>query len=427
MEKWKVMFLICLYGAVKEFRPTEPYMYEYQHNVLNMTEHTLNSKVYPIWTYSYLVALIPSFLLTDVLLYKPILIVEALSYFSCWCIFVFGTSVWSMQLLEMFYGWATATEIAYFSYIYVKVPKEEYKSATAFTRAALLVGRFLSYALAQILIGLSLADYMTLNIISLVAMTLAVILAAVLPQVSWRNAYQKKLEDNNSPDDLESLVNEASYKDYLKLFFMELHQNLYEIYRNPMILKWSIWSALSSCIFYQIVNYTQTLWGTLPESQNKYNGITEALVPLMGIPADLITRQLNVNWNRWGDVLLSVGSLIQAGLLFWASQSNQIIIMYICYIIYRVIYQLSTTIAQSTLALSLDSRLFGLLFGINTFVALALQSILTAIVIDAEKLAIRAQFVVYSGYHLLVAILFAIIFAVWASRSFLKSRAQSNA
>lgn len=141
----------------------------------------------------------------------------------------------------------------------------------------------------------------------------------------------------------------------------------------------------------QIINYTQTLWGTLSEEQNRYNGITEALVPLMGIPADLITRQLNINWNRWGDILLSLGSLVQGALLFWMSQSNQILILYACYIGYRVIYQLTTTIAQSTLALSLDSRLFGVLFGINTFMALVLQSVLTGIVIDAEKLAIRAQ------------------------------------
>lgn len=111
----------------------------------------------------------------------------------------------------------------------------------------------------------------------------------------------------------------------------------------------------------------------------------------MGIPADLITRQLNVNWNKWGDVLLAVGSVLQGGLLFWMSQSSHILVLYASYIVYRVIYQMTTTIAQSTLAFSLDSRLFGLLFGINTFVALILQSILTAIVIDAEKLEIRPQ------------------------------------
>lgn len=93
---------------------------------------------------------------------------------------------------------------------------------------------------------------MTLNIINLVSMTFAVFLAAILPHVPWRNAYQKKLEDKKSVTDLESLVSEAKYSDYLKLFFVELHQNLYTIYKNPLVLKWSIWSALSSCIFYQV-------------------------------------------------------------------------------------------------------------------------------------------------------------------------------
>uniref|UniRef100_A0A1I7TVZ0 Reduced folate carrier n=1 Tax=Caenorhabditis tropicalis TaxID=1561998 RepID=A0A1I7TVZ0_9PELO len=411
MDQWKVMVLICLYGAVKEFRPTEPYMYEYQHTVLNMTEHTLNSQVYPIWTYSYLITLIPAFLLTDVFLYKPLIVFEALSYFLCWVIFV----------LELIYGWATATEIAYFAYIYVKVPKTEYKSATAFTRAALLVGRFLAYALAQLLIGMNWSSYQTLNIISLVAMTIALFLAVILPKVGWKEAYEKKLEDNNVQGNIKEIVDESSYVDYLKLFFAGLRHNLLAIYRNPLIFKWSVWSALSSCIFYQVTNYTQTLWGTLPDTQNRWNGITEALVPLLGIPADLITRQLNVNWNRWGDLLLAVGSVGQAGLLFWMSQSNHILVLYLSYIFYRVIYQMSTTIAQSTLALSLDSRLFGLLFGINTFVALILQSILTAVVIDWQKLDIRPQFVVYSIYHLVVAIGFGVIFGIWAGRRIFKA------
>ncbi|KAF1754390.1 hypothetical protein GCK72_020951 [Caenorhabditis remanei] len=422
MEQWKVMVLICLYGAVKEFRPTEPYMYEYQHTTLNMSEHTLNSQVYPIWTYSYLITLIPAFLLTDVFLYKPLLVFEAFSYFLCWVIFVFGRSVWSQQVLELIYGWATATEIAYFAYIYVKVPKTEYKSATAFTRAALLVGRFLAYALAQLLIGMNWASYSTLNIISLVAMTIAVFLALILPRVEWKEAYEKKLEDNNVQGDLKEIVDQSSYMDYLRMFFVGLRHNLLAIYRNPLILKWSVWSALSSCIFYQVTNYTQTLWGTLPESENRWNGITEALVPLLGIPADLITRQLNVNWNKWGDLLLAVGSVGQAGLLFWMSQSNHIVVLYLSYIFYRVIYQLTTTIAQSTLAFSLDSRLFGLLFGINTFVALLMQSVLTAVVIDWQKLEIRPQFVVYSCYHLVVAISFAAIFGIWATRRFIKTR-----
>lgn len=40
-----MMLLLCIFGAVKEFRPTEPYIYEYEHTVLNISEHTLNSQV----------------------------------------------------------------------------------------------------------------------------------------------------------------------------------------------------------------------------------------------------------------------------------------------------------------------------------------------------------------------------------------------
>ena len=56
------------------------------------------------------------------------------------------------QILEFFYGWATAGEIAYFAYIYVKVDKKDYPKVTGYTRAALLFGRFLSYVVSAPLI-----------------------------------------------------------------------------------------------------------------------------------------------------------------------------------------------------------------------------------------------------------------------------------
>ncbi|PZQ90894.1 MAG: hypothetical protein DI548_02870 [Flavobacterium johnsoniae] len=43
---WQVTtLLLCCYGFLKEFRPTEPYLYEYEHCTLNISEHTLNSAV----------------------------------------------------------------------------------------------------------------------------------------------------------------------------------------------------------------------------------------------------------------------------------------------------------------------------------------------------------------------------------------------
>ncbi|CAB3396575.1 unnamed protein product [Caenorhabditis bovis] len=407
----RTVILLCSYGVLKEFRPTEPYMYEYEHVNLNISEHTLNHQVYPIWTYSYLAALIPAFLLTDVLLYKSLIVFEAFSYTLVWILFVFGRSVLCMQLLELFYGWATATEIAYFAYIYVKVPKENFKSATAFTRAALLLGRFAAYALAQLLIGLKWGDYMTLHIISLVSMCLAIINSLILPNVSWRSAFARKLDEQGLTN-IPELMKIARYKDFVKMYFSNIHRDLYLIYTDQFILKWSAWWALANCIFLQVTNYTQTLWGTLSEEDNRFNGITEALVPLFGIPADLLTQRINLNWTRYGELVLAVGSIVQAAFLLWMSQTHSIYIMYFCYILYRIIYQATMTIAQCNLATRLQCESYGLLFGINTFIALSFQTVLTVLIINVANLSIRPQFLVYSFYHIAVAVIFFLTFSI---------------
>lgn len=60
-----------------------------------------------------------------------------------------------------------ATEIAYFTYIYAKVPKEHYLKTTSHTRASILAGRFVAGLSGQILHYTGLMDYRQLNYITL--------------------------------------------------------------------------------------------------------------------------------------------------------------------------------------------------------------------------------------------------------------------
>lgn len=126
--RWSVILgILCTYGFLKEFRPSEPFLYQYQNEDLNISAQVLNADIYPFWTYSYLVALIPVFLLTDVLLYKPVLMLESVSYVAVWVTLIWGRTIWSQKIVEVLYGWATATEIAYYAYIYAKIEKEHYQ------------------------------------------------------------------------------------------------------------------------------------------------------------------------------------------------------------------------------------------------------------------------------------------------------------
>jgi thiamine transporter 2/3 len=117
------LLLLCAYGFFKELRPSEPYLTEYlvddHWKGLNKTD--VYSRIYPVWPYSYFGLLIPVFLLTDLLRYKPIIMFEGVSYVATWCLLLWANGVVWMQMMEFFYGIATSTEIAYYTYIYAKV------------------------------------------------------------------------------------------------------------------------------------------------------------------------------------------------------------------------------------------------------------------------------------------------------------------
>jgi thiamine transporter 2/3 len=74
-----------------------------------------------------MLVLIPVFLITDIVLYKPVLVLESIAYILVWSALIWGRSVLSQQIGELMYGVATATEIAYYAYIYAKVDKTHYQ------------------------------------------------------------------------------------------------------------------------------------------------------------------------------------------------------------------------------------------------------------------------------------------------------------
>lgn len=51
-------------------------------------------------------------------------------------------------------------------------------------------------------------------------------------------------------------------------------------------------------------------------------------------------------WNKWGESLLLVTSLLQGLLLILMSQTGSIVAAYVCYIAFRTLYQVMITVAR---------------------------------------------------------------------------------
>lgn len=192
MKEWiKISLILCTFGFFRELRPSEPFVTEFLSNGTwwNVSSEQVNREIYPLGTYSYLVELCVVFLITDILRfvveismnkflkdfnvfiynfsrYKPIIIASALIGLVLWSLLLWGTTIELLYMVQICYGFYMAAEVAYYTYMYAKVEKENYQKVTGHARASLLSGRFIASVLAQILVSLDLLDLRELNFIS---------------------------------------------------------------------------------------------------------------------------------------------------------------------------------------------------------------------------------------------------------------------
>uniref|UniRef100_A0A8C3R6L7 Thiamine transporter 2 n=1 Tax=Cyanoderma ruficeps TaxID=181631 RepID=A0A8C3R6L7_9PASS len=94
---------------------------------------------------------------------------------------LFAHGVVAMQLVEFFYGMVTATEVAYYAYIYSVVSTQHYQRVTSYCRSVTLAAATVAAVLGQLLVSLAHVSYFSLNAITLASVSLAFLCAFFLP------------------------------------------------------------------------------------------------------------------------------------------------------------------------------------------------------------------------------------------------------
>ncbi|KAK2715771.1 thiamine transporter 1-like [Artemia franciscana] len=428
IKQYLPVIFILMFGFFKELRPSEPFLTEYLLGPWkNLTEEQVYQDIFPVWTYSYLLLLIAVFLLTDFLRYKPVIILEGFAYIITWILLILGQTVGAFQAVEFFYAIASSTEVAYSTYIYAQDLPMTFEKLTGLVQAALLAGRFGAGILAQVLVTTGALDYYSLNFISLGSVCVATCFSFALPSVP-RSIYFYRDESASLGPEQENdedrgydaeVPPEATKKTVIKMTFSEgcslIWKDFRSSYSNLSVVKWSVWWAFTMCCNLQVLNYIQPLWQTIaPTSTGSlYNGIVEALQNILSALATLAVAYSRVNWSKWGEFTLALCALISGFLLSFMASTRHLWVAYMCYILFKIIYQVLITVSNYEIAKDLNMHCYGLIFGFNTFLALILQSILTTIVASGVGLGLppRDQFVVYGIYFFVLAGVFTTIAA----------------
>ncbi|XP_061061562.1 thiamine transporter 2 [Eubalaena glacialis] len=442
--------ILCLFGFFSMMRPSEPFLMLYLSGPdKNLTSEEITNEIFPVWTYSYLVLLLPVFILTDYVRYKPVIILQGISFIITWLLLLFGQGVKTMQVVEFFYGMVSATEVAYYAYIYSMVSPEHYQKVSGYCRSATLVAYTVASVLAQLLVSLASLSYFYLNVISLASVSMALLFSLFLPMPKKSMFFHAKPSKEAPPKPPgKDAVLEEPQKDHepagqvftvsgnpydgqwsspkpesvaLRVFVQWL-QDLKECYSSKHLFYWSLWWAFSTAGFNQVLNYVQVLWDYKAPGQSSviYNGAVEAIATFGGALAAFAVGFVKVNWDLLGELALAIFSVVNAGSLFLMHYTTNIWVCYAGYLLFKTGYMLLITIAVFQIAVNLSVERYALVFGINTFIALVIQTIITVIVVDQGGLGlpISIQFLVYGSYFAVIAGIFLMrsIFIIYSTK-----------
>ncbi|KAL1448949.1 hypothetical protein WDU94_000197, partial [Cyamophila willieti] len=110
----KISVLVCVFAILREFHPIESYFVKYL-ELLNpsFTKDVIKTSIYPVGTYSSLLLMVITFLITDYTRYKPIVVLDVLAGLLSYVLIVERPSMPIMWVQQVCIGFYHAGEVSY--------------------------------------------------------------------------------------------------------------------------------------------------------------------------------------------------------------------------------------------------------------------------------------------------------------------------
>uniref|UniRef100_A0A0K0F0L3 Folate transporter 1 (inferred by orthology to a C. elegans protein) n=1 Tax=Strongyloides venezuelensis TaxID=75913 RepID=A0A0K0F0L3_STRVS len=417
-HKFVIIFL-CLYGFFKEFRPITPFLTPFLiSEKKGFTKNEIYENVYPLWAYAHFVFSIPIVFFTDYLNFKPILLIESLSLIATGFLLTFGRSLFSIQMTQITYGCATASEIAFMSYLYTIVHENEIVFVTGLIRGVILLSKCLCTSVSQLGISLKWFNLTFVNETTLVMsiLTLPFVILAIFPKMCFKNDSNKNthnsIEERKSLRNLEKINDNEKNKRIRTLNFIKRIKHVKNNLSDPiLLLVWCSWWIITSALIFQMYNYIQVHWTPLQtETKDIYNGLVEFINTLLGAAVTLSFSRLKINWKKGTGLITPISSIFFSFSFAFLAETTNIYLSYTIYVIINVTYLFLIAVASSILASIVDVSGIGIIFGIVSLLASLLQSFMGFILINGNiwTLSTKEQFSLNSMVFLLSSILFII-------------------
>ncbi|XP_050424032.1 thiamine transporter 2-like [Adelges cooleyi] len=426
-EQWKkITIMTTVYAFALEIRPLDPFLAAYLTGPdIKMSLQEVTDRLTPFRVYSSVIGTGLGFFLTDYLRYKPVMVFNGIIGVLAYVNFIGSPDMVQLLIASNCLSLFLSVEITYFSYLYAQISnKNHYQLATGYAKAGCLSGACISGLVGQLIVFSGNGNYTALPYISLAAMAVALVWACFLPPVEYSNYFN--LADDEPVITSKTALYDASITNYTESSsadkqehrrlaaspFKRIYHDFRVSYRDPAVLKWSIWYTLALAIFIEITLNINILFSYLADMRGNrtplLNGLVVSVATMCGaLSTYSIGQTTAVDWNVWGDLFFGCGSIalgVLTGLCYFSSDTYA----YFMYISYYALAQTMFVIAISEIAKRMKATCYGLVLGFNAFAALCLAACFSMFVIQMNVFdtTTPGQFLFYGGTYLTLGIIF---------------------
>lgn len=409
--RWLTIF-VCLFGFFKEFKPSEPYLSKYLIEVKDFSDEQVNDQIYPIWTYASLICLLVVAFISEIFSYKHLIVTEGLSQLATRLLLIWGKTLFWIQMTQVTFAWAWSSEVIYYTYLIAIIPHEEYQRTTGYLHSAVLVGH-----MAAGLVGQGMVSFFDVPLTDLFYFSLASI--SVANCIAWALPHNKGTasEDESSMGLLEPIAYPTPpEEDGFKQMVMSVLHFPVRIWR-ALVLNfgwkmslWTAWWIVGMSVTNLVEGYAPSRFEDVNPAMS-YNGIVEAIGRGSSALACLVPAMMESKLQgALGKVITALFSVLSAGACFMLAFSNNIWVCYSGYILFLCFIYFLITFASAEIMKSMETKNFGLIYGMNLFLALVLQTVLQVLILDKVlAITVATKFVVLGGFLVLMFFLFGFI------------------
>ncbi|XP_077220782.1 uncharacterized protein LOC143854621 isoform X2 [Tasmannia lanceolata] len=350
-----LLLILLLYSFSSQFLPIEPYLVPYLTSVKHFSNFQVTVDIYPYSVYSQLIFTLLMAPAGFYLSHKMIVALGAFGMLITYLIIWVGHSILAMQIMQ-----------------------------TSLTTTTSLLSFMLASELGQLL-ALEKVSFAVFFILTFISLGVCFSMTLLLPK------------DHSSILMYPSVTTFWSETEgWIRILKETWHG------RNLRIL--SLWWALAYASFSLVQNYGTNLFDAI-DPDSKFNGHVLAASQAAGSLGSFCAIYLEDFAIKSGMLIYVLGSAVMGVVCVFMGVSLNIWAAYLMFVMVSGIYQTLACLVSVRCGRLLSNKQFILLFSVNNFAGLLLETLLQATV-ELSGLSIFVQFITFSGFFFLATAIF---------------------